>query len=291
MRRLIRKNWYYRLMTSPIRLLPDFIIIGAQRCGTTFLYRFLTKHPHVEPALRKEIHYFDFKFEKGVNWYRAQFPTLPYKYYANWIRKRDFVTGEASPYYLFHPDVPRRVSAIVPQTKLIVLLRNPIDRAYSHYHHTVRLKAQTLSFEEAIEIEMQEKRSRGELVRMRKDMKNVYISGHLCTTYLSRGFYYDQLKDWARFFDKAQILILQSEKLFGTPPEIFEQVLDFLDLPRWKPQQFEPLGQGHYSGGMNSATRRRLRDYFEPHNQRLYRYLGIDFGWEKCPNPCDTLLG
>ena len=115
-----------------MRLMPDFIIIGAARCGTTNLYRNLTQHPYIVPAFRKEVHFFDHtsNFKNGVAWYRAHFPLLLYKHYKQ-VRKQDIVTGEASPYYIFHPHAPKRAFEIVPQVKLIVMLRNPVDRAYS----------------------------------------------------------------------------------------------------------------------------------------------------------------
>ena len=119
----------YRGTTNWIRLLPDFIIIGTQRGGTTSLYSYLASHPSVGPASTKEVHFFDNKYTKGLAWYRAHFPSAIEKYYAEHIQKRKFITGESSPYYLFHPHVPKRVAKDVPHAKFIVLLRNPVDRA------------------------------------------------------------------------------------------------------------------------------------------------------------------
>ncbi len=130
---------------------PAFVIVGAQRGGTTSLYRYLAAHPGVLPASRKELHYFTNRHDRGPDWYRSQFPPTP----------PGTITGESTPYYLFHPHAPRRLHAFAPDVKLIVLLRNPVDRAYSHYQLQVRRRHETLPFEEAIARE--EERLAGEL--------------------------------------------------------------------------------------------------------------------------------
>jgi len=141
----------YRRLTSSIRVLPDFIIIGVQKGGTTSLYKYLVQQKSVMPAFRKEVHFFDDpNFEKGIGWYRAQLPSSAYKDYQQFIHKEKTIAGEGSPYYIFHPQVPRRIYEMIPAVKLIAMLRNPIDRAYSHYHHNRRERREPLSFAEAI---------------------------------------------------------------------------------------------------------------------------------------------
>jgi hypothetical protein len=254
-------------------MVPNFVIIGAQKCGTTFLYRrLLSQHPHVEPARKKEIHYFDLwkHYSRGGDWYRSHFP-LP-------TRKagRRSITGEASPYYLFHPHAARRMAEIVPRVRLIVLLRNPVDRAYSSYQHAVRKGTETLStFEEAIELE--EARLRGEKDKMLADERYDSLN-YRRFSYLSRGVYVDQLMEWSRFFSSDQMLVLKSEDFFERPPDVLKLVLNFLGLPDWEPEAWGSRKKRKYPP-MNLATRQRLRSYFEPYNQRLYEYLGVDFGW------------
>src|SRR5438309_1880146 len=104
----------YRVITSQVRLLPDFMIIGGQRCGTSSLYYYLVEHPSIVPAFTKEIHYFDEQYGKGPVWYRGQFPSMLQKYYLQRVRNLDFLTGEASPYYIFHPLAPRRAAQVNP---------------------------------------------------------------------------------------------------------------------------------------------------------------------------------
>ena len=144
-----------RATTYPLRLLPDFLIIGTQRGGTTSLYNYLVEHPGIGAASIKEVHFFDTPhFKQGLAWYRGHFPSAFQRYYVERSLKHGFVTGEASPYYLFHPHAPKRVAGLMPQMKLIVMLRNPVDRAYSHYHHEVAGGHEKLAtFEEAIACE------------------------------------------------------------------------------------------------------------------------------------------
>src|SRR5205823_10005526 len=185
----------FRATTNPLRLMPDFIIIGTMRGGTTSLYSYLTAHPYIGSAYMKEVHFFDVYYSKGLPWYRAQFPSSVQKYYAERVQKQSFITGEASPYYLFHPHAPKRIAKILPQVKLIVLLRNPVSRAYSHYYHEVTGGHEKLSFEEAIACE--EERIGKEAEQLAQNEQYVSYK-HRHFSYLARGIYVDQLKEIGR---------------------------------------------------------------------------------------------
>jgi hypothetical protein len=248
-----------RIETAHLRQLPDFVIIGTQRGGTTSLYRYLTAHPDIGSALRKEVHYFDHYYEKGLDWYLAHFP----------VRGEAPVVGEASPSYLFHPDVPERARAAVPRAKFIALLRNPADRAYSQYQMNVRKGFESLSFEDAIKKEP-ERLSRSE------DLAS--LTWRHCS-YLKRGLYVDQLKRWMSLFPHEQFLILKSEDLYEDPERILRQSLAYLGLRPWSPARFK----AHHLVGypdINPSIRKRLTEYFAPYNQQLYNFLGRDLGWE-----------
>lgn len=235
--------------------LPDFAIIGAPKCGTTFLYHLLSKHSHVEPAAFKEPHFFDSFFDKGIEWYRRCFPPARLK------DGRKTITGEATPGYLAHPDAPERMAEIVPAARLIALLRNPVDRIYSGYHFFGRRRGRSvLEFEEYAEAALDDPGGR----------------------ILSKGIYVDQLLRWSRRFSKEQMLVVKSENFFENPRDTLKVALDFLELPAWEPDASElreKRNRGAYEQGMEQDTRRQLREYYEPHNQRLYEYLGVDFGW------------
>jgi hypothetical protein len=245
---------------------PHFIIIGAQRCGTTSLFEHFKKHANFACPIRKELHYFDKKYRLGPEWYRAQFPPL----------KDGVITGEASPYYLFHPHVPKRIQQWNSEVKLIVLLRNPVDRAYSHYHHEVRRGHESLAFEQAIEAEKE--RLRVELERLRAD-EQYYSPVHRRFSYLSRGVYVEQLEFYRQFFAREQMLILQSEELYQSPDTVLRSVADFLAIPPFRTSDNAPYNTGYYAK-MSESTRRLLVDYFRPHNARLYDYLQRNLGWD-----------
>ncbi len=264
----------YRKVTGLIRLLPNFIIIGGQRCGTTSLYHYLIQHPCVVSSLRKEVHFFDLNFKRGINWYRSHFPLTIYPSVKRLIyHPSKILTGEASPYYIFHPLVPKRIIKAIPKIKLIVLLRNPIDRAYSHYNHERKLGYEKLSFEDAIYKE--EERLSLEKEKILKD-ENYYSMPHRHYSYLSRGIYVDQLKTWFEFFKQKDFLIIKSEDFYQSPEEIYQRVLNFLSLPELNLPNYTQYNQQKYPK-MNDSTRKVLCNYFKPHNEKLFKLLNASF--------------
>jgi hypothetical protein len=265
----------YRWITNPWRSLPDFIIVGTQKGGTSSLYASLCLHPQIRPVIEKELHFFDLQFHRGKSWYQAQFPLRSSRLHSFGVKHPPAISGEASPYYLFHPHVPKRILTLIPQAKIIILLRNPIDRAYSHYHHNVRKQRESLSFEEAIRQEPS--RLHHEFDRMMQD--DCYLShAHQHFSYLARGIYIEQIRRFEAVFPKNQMLILQSECLFARPEQTYQDVIAFLGVDAWSPKRFKPRNVNSYSQ-IAPSTREQLRDHFEPHNQLLYDHLGRDFGW------------
>jgi hypothetical protein len=265
-------------LTARFRLLPDYLIIGAQRAGTTSLFKYLVQHPAVgRPFLGKGAHFFDTNYSEDLDLYRAYFPTTAYKWYVKRARHLELVTGEGSPYYLAHPHAPYRIARALPDVKLIALLRDPVERAYSHYQHEVARGFEDLSFEEALEREP--KRLSGELERMRSDPSyNSFGLQH--HTYLERGLYAKQLEVWYRLFPKDQILILSSEDLFAAPDRAYREALAFLGLTEISLPEYEVFNPRTYTA-MNPETRRYLVDYFAEPNERLYELVKVDFGWSR----------
>jgi hypothetical protein len=260
-----RGRFLSRLATAHMRSLPEFIMIGGQKCGTTSLFQYLQQHPSVSKVYVEEVHYFDLNYGRGINWYRAHFP----------MRGDGAMSGDDSPYYIFHPLVPKRVARDLPDVRLIALLRNPVDRAYSHYYHELRRGRETLPFEEALERE--EERLEGEVSRMQAD-PGYNSFDHQRYSYLARGRYAEQLERWYDLFPRDRLLVLQSEEMFRDPGPVYEQVLDFLGLPRAEPPEFGVFNVGRYPP-MDGTTRRRLEDLFEPHNAVLFKLLGREFDW------------
>jgi hypothetical protein len=252
--------------------LPDFLIIGAMKAGTTFLYNLLTRHPLVEHAAAKELHYFDNLIEEeGIEWYRRCFPR------PRWEDGRRAISGEATP-YLAHLRAPERAAQVVPEARLIALLRNPVDRAYSDYQQVARKNREPRTFEEVTAAKKTRPLGEGGEPSEREDPAGLADD----PKYLSRSIYVDQLMRWSTFFAKEQMLVLKSEDLFERPQETLKLILDFLDLPDWEPEAWGEVPKKRNKGkyeGMDPATRRRLEEYFEPHNKRLYEYLGVDFEW------------
>ena len=242
------------------RALPDAMIIGAMKCGTSSLHNYLAQHPGVIAPLRKEVHYFDLHYDEGELWYRANFARSG----------EPGLNLDSSPYYLAHPLAPQRAHALVPNARLIVLLRDPVRRAYSHYWHERDKQRETLPFEEAIAAEPtrlgddEQRLARGEIRHSR---------AHQHFGYLARGRYAEQLERWWQVYPREQTLVLRFEDLAREPMSVLGRTLDFLGLPRVERVRLEARNVRKYPP-MDPATSDRLRDYFAPHDARLQALLG-----------------
>lgn len=268
----------WRLWTASQRVLPDFLILGAQKAGTTSLHSYLEAHPCVLRAATKEIHYFDLRYDRGISWYRANFPTRVVRAVARRAGRGPAISGDASPYYLFHPLVPRRTFEAVPGARLIALLREPVARAYSHYRHAVRLGLEeSPSFAEAVARE--ESRLAGEHERIVADGKYASFH-HRHHSYLARGLYAEQLRAWFAFFPRDRFLILRSEDLFARTAATFARVLAFLGLPEWEPPSFDELNRGE-PVVLDPALRAELRGRFTAAARDLHALLGPGFEFEE----------
>jgi hypothetical protein len=259
--------WTYGRATASARPLPDFLIIGAQKAGTTALYAYLRRHPAITGPSWKEVSYFDRHYGRGEAWYRGNFP--------NRVRARGKLVGEASPSYIFHPLGPERVKALVPEARLVALVRNPVDRALSHYHHEVALGREPLPFEDALDAE--EKRLRGEEERLAAD-PSYFSRAWWSHAYKSRGRYAEQLERWLAAFPREQLLILPSEDLGGEPERTHARVLDFLGAAPHRLDAYPRVYERQYEA-MTPETRERLAAEFGAPNRRLYELLGRDLGW------------
>jgi hypothetical protein len=271
------------LPTATMRSLPDFLVIGAQRCGTTSLYRYLARHPAVVSAvLNKGVHYFDTNADKSLRWYRSHFPSDPYK--ALVARRRGVrrvVTGEASPYYIFHPLAVSRIADVLPNVKSVLVLRDPVARAHSHYTHELARGFETLSFEEAIERE--EQRLQGEEERMMAE-PGYYSYSHQHHSYVARGRYLEQIERWLRVFPREQLMIVDARDLFDEPDATFRSVLRFLELEESSLETYEKLNAHSYSG-MTERERGFLEARFAEPNRALSGFLGRDLRWSGSPAP------
>jgi hypothetical protein len=257
-------------------LLPDFVIIGAAKAGTTSLYAWLGQHPFVEPAKHKEVHYFDYNYPRGDDWYRMHFPLRRARDRFAAANGRPFLTGEASPSYISHYWAPERLAQRLPDAKLLVNLRDPVERAYSQFQMSRREGEEELeSFADAVAAE--DRRLDPERARAMADPAyNSWPIG--CWAYLMRSRYAEQLERWFALFHREQFHFVTLEALSSNPQGELDRVHEFLGLP---PHAYEDLPKLHTAkyDSLPGDTRARLTEYFRPHNERLYELVGIDFGW------------
>jgi hypothetical protein len=264
--RVVLRNavWTYGRMTAGGRPLPDFLILGAQKAGTTALYEYLYRHPAISGPSWKEVSFFDRHWWRGERWYRGHFP--------RGARSR---VGEASPSYLFHPEAPERVRSLLPEARLIAILRDPTDRAFSHYQHEVALGREPLPFEDALAQE--EERTRGEVERMLADPR--YFSHAWWNwTYRARGLYAEQLERFFAVFPREQVLVLLNEELDAAPVETYARVLEFLGAPPHELEAYPRVFSREYEA-MAPETRRQLDAFYAAPNRRLSELLGRELAW------------
>jgi hypothetical protein len=251
--------------TAPLRMLPDWLIIGAQKAGTSSLFDLLGRHPEVSTPRLKELDYFSWFHDRGLGWYRSFFP----------LRRPGRHTGEASPYYLYDEQCPARVRHSLPDARIIVLLRDPTGRAISHYHHVRKRGLEPLDLAAAIAAEPS--RLAGEKRRMRED--EGYVSMRLRHwSYVDRGRYAEQLERWMAVYPRRQILVLCAEELFGSPADTYARTLEFLGLRPFRPSSFAARNANVYEAP-DDAIRGRLDEMFAADNERLFELLGERFAW------------
>lgn len=257
----------WRQRTAFARIRPSFLVIGAQRSGSTTLFRHLSAHPRILPPLRKEIHYFDFQYEKGPSWYLAHYPGVHHRLAG--AGKARPVTFEASPYYMVHPLAPARVKAYDPRMKLVAILRDPVDRALSHYHHESRRGVETLTFEEAIAAEPERLRGAARLLQRSPH----YSHCHHHFSYLDRGRYGYYLERWLEHFPRQQLLVLRSEDLFQDADAAVNAVYAFLGLPAHRLASNAAPAKPYQP--MPPDLRQRLAQHFAPDQARLHAMLNV----------------
>ena len=266
-----------RTPSASARALPDFLVIGAQRSGTSSLYKYLGAHPSIIPSLRKEIEYFSTEYGRGEAWYRAHFPLELRRSWSKLVRGQRPLTFEATPDYLLDHRAAARAHAAVPNAKIIVLLRNPVERAHSNYFHNLRYGMESLSFEEALEAEAE--RLAGERDRMEdSDYRALPLRRY---SYVERGMYAEQLRPWLdRFGD--QVLVMPSEGLFRDPSGRLADLYAFLGVDPSNQREFRNYSytsKPQPKEQLDPKTRDWLQQQFEAPNNDLFELLGWDLGW------------
>jgi len=263
------------------RMLPGFLIAGAARCGTTSMFEALSQHPAVFNAAllpwTKEVHYFDNNYDRGLAWYQCHFPPTARARLSARRAGTAPVAFESGPSYMFHPLAPERINRDLPGVKLLVLLRDPVERAYSAHANRVSSGCENEPFARALELE--DARLEGEVERMLADP--VYVShSYRHHAYRTRGQYADQLERLERIFGRDRIHVIDSGDFFADPGPVYDQVLDFLGLPR----RGHPLFGRHNArprSAMPETVRAALEEHFRPYDERLTAWLGHEPSWER----------
>jgi hypothetical protein len=261
--------------SSAARMQPDFLVVGAQRCGTTSLFRQLRAHPHVLTSrLVKGVHYFDVHYDRPWRWYLGHFPLRVSGRVAGAGRRA--LTGEASPYYLFHPLAAARIARALPEVRLVAILRDPVARAWSHYQHEVARGFETRPFGAALDAEP-EMLVREEARLLAEPLARSHAHQH--HAYVARGRYAAQLERLWTAVPPSRLLVLASEDLFRDHRGTFLRLCDFLGLPAWAPERPLRLNARSYDR-LDPGLRRRLREELRDDTARLVAATGVGGDWD-----------
>lgn len=260
-------------ITNSFRVLPNFFVIGPGRTGTTSLYYYLDQHPSLSKSAYDELGFFDVNFHLGLQWYRSLFPSILTKFRIK-SKTKFFMTYDVTPSYIRRPWVAHRMKKLFPNSKLVIVLRNPVDKTYSHFHLSTKF-GETRTFEEVIDEDM------NDILKWNVDKKDDnYFATKVEKSKLARGFYIEQIPIWFKLFSKNQILIISSEDLALNTKDTMNHIFQFLNLPKFDIPNTEKVNVSKYLK-MNSETRKKLIDYFKPHNEQLYDFLNRKFDWDK----------
>ncbi len=258
------------------RMLPSLLIVGGQRCGTSSMSRALSRHPAMFSAvLGMEVHYFDTGYGRGLDWYRSHFPRPAHARLAAQRAGTQPVAFESSPYYMFHPLAAERIFRDLPGVNLLVLLRDPVERAYSAHAHEVALGYESEPFERALNLEAG--RLEGEVEQILRDPAYASFS-HQHHAYRTRGQYAEQLERLEEIFGRERLHVVDSESFFTDPEPIYDGVLEFLRLPRGG----HPAFQRHNArprAPMPPIIRAALEEHYRPYDERLARWLRREPSW------------
>lgn len=275
--RILRFSPPYFSISARTNILPNVVIIGSQRSGSSSLHKYLSQHPQMVPPVLKEVHYFDLNYHRKNEWYRKHFCTQKYVTGPNGENLPRYAF-ETTPYYLFHPAVPQRAAKTLPaNTKYIAILRNPVERAFSHYQLEHRKGLEPLTFEEAIYAE--ESRLAGEQQRLMNE-PDYYSFEHHHHSYVERGRYDLQIEHWLNHINRNQLLILQAEDLFANPQATSERVFEFIGISKNVDIEYDVVNAGGHKSKIKPYLHQHLSNILAPHAERLADITGQIFDWK-----------
>jgi len=265
----VRADLRLRAATASRRAWPAFLLIGVQKGGTTSLFHYLCQHPRYVPAYKKEINYFAAHYGEGEAWYGAHFPLQSALERRAAAQGGRAITGDATTWYFDHPLAADRAVALLPEARIVMLLRDPVRRAVSHYHHAVAYGLETApTLAEALALEPERLASEG------------YPGPHhRHHSYRARGCYAVHLERWLAAYPREQILVLGAHELRANPRATLDRVCDFVGLgPVPGAVDFTIHNSRRYDPPPTSVLD-GLRDFYAPHNARLFTLLGRTFPW------------
>jgi hypothetical protein len=271
-----RKLWFEsRRLSSGPRAMPDFIVIGAQKSGTSSMFVYLKQHPQIVRPIFKEPYFFDRHYQRGLHWYGCNFPSRRAIDQLNDRQGRRHLTFEATATYVFDPHVPARIASDIPTRKFITLLRNPAERAISAYWHARRMGKESRSLMEALDIDLK----RYEQEKAFEEGRGPKPAGEPPRpTYLRRGIYAESVSRWQSVFSPADLLVLQSEAMFANPKSTMARVFAFLGLPQAEGIDYAAQNVGGYNE-TDVTARKFLEDFYRPHNEWLNRISRTALSW------------
>ena len=267
-----RALFEFRRLQPVTRAMPHFIVIGAQKSGTSSMFVYLKQHPQILLPIYKEPYFFDRHYHRGLHWYGSNFPSQRQINRLNDRHGRPHLTFEATATYIFDENVPSRIARDLKTRKFILLLRNPADRVISAYWHARRMGIESRSLAEAVESDL---RLHHAETTGQKDSNTPKTSR---PSYVKRGIYHEAVSRWQSIFSPEEILVLQSETLFAEPAAVMTRVFHFLDIPNRSQINYEPQNVGGYQQ-RDAAARETLREFYRPYNEKLNNLTGSSFHW------------
>ncbi len=252
-------------LTASSRMLPSFFIIGVMKGGTTSLFEYLGQHPEIELPREKEIMYFSRHYRRSINFYRSFFQKA----------QPNKITGEASTIYFLNPHVPARIKKDFPNAKIILLLRDPIKRAYSNYN-MIKAVDPGKTFEEALELD--KKRCDPLESKFLTSLYNPPVT-YEAFNYLKKGLYYEQLSEWLKYYSIDDLLILKSEDFYKNTNAELKKVYQYLGIKEVYPEDTEARNSRKYQTPLSEETYERLKAYFHEDQLKLQELLGENFKW------------
>lgn len=259
------------------RVMPGCIIVGAQKAGTTSLFAYLAQHPQMLEPSSKEVHYFDYNYHRGGDWYRAHFPKQAALDAASDAAGGAAMTFEASPYYMYHPLAVDRMAADLPGVKAIAMLRHPISRTYSHFWHEKRKDQDATQLARAIAEEPQ--RLAGEAEKLIAGAPDYYSYAHQHYSYVDRSRYAPQIRALYEKLGRENVLVMKSEAFFTDPEGQTNRAFDFLGLPVAHGIDYSPQNVGSYGDKIDAETIALLTDLFAEDYAELRTLAGPEFDW------------